>query len=476
MLPTACHGEHDVDRILERVAARLGDRRYRHWFAGKTRMRLEGDLLRVDAASPYLLNWLQRQFGGEVLAAAHEVHPGLRVQFEVDASLALVSPTAAEEPARGEAPPRAAVARTTKVDENTLPGREQAPPASARRQSDLRDFIVGTCNELAFTAAMQVAESPGSRFNPLYLYSGVGNGKTHLVEGIARHIKRQFPSLNVLFLTSENFTNYFTRALQERSLPSFRQKFRGCDVLLVEDVDFLEGKKGIQEEFLHTLQQLEAEGRQIVLTGDRHPRLMTRLSDELVTRFLSGLVCRIDAPCGETRREVVTRIAQRRKLPISDGALDFVASRFTMNVRELVGAMNCLDVWHSLQQRRVGVAAARQVLASLERDCLKVVKLDDVEQAVCQLFGVTSRDLKSPSRARAVAQPRMLAMYLSRRLTNVAYSDIGRHFGGRNHTTAISAERKVAKLIESNDRLRISSEDWSVRDVLQTLEQQILAG
>jgi chromosomal replication initiator protein len=147
-----------------------------------------------------------------------------------------------------------------------------------------------------------------------------------------------------------------------------------------------------------------------------------------------------------------------------------------MNVRELVGAMNCLDVWHSLQQRRVGVAAARQVLASLERDCLKVVKLDDVEQAVCQLFGVTSRDLKSPSRARAVAQPRMLAMYLSRRLTNVAYSDIGRHFGGRNHTTAISAERKVAKLIESNDRLRISSEDWSVRDVLQTLEQQILAG
>jgi chromosomal replication initiator protein len=480
MLPNQRSDEHDVDRLLARLAETIGERKFRHWFDGKTRLRLEGDLLRVDAASPYLLNWIQRQYGRQLQQAAHDVcGQGLRLQFDVDATMALVSP--AGEGAEAEAArPSPAVTRTTKAvgaaTSRLASHGSEAAPASGRRQADLRDLVVGPCNELAFTAASQVAAAPGAQYSPLFLYAGVGNGKSHLLEGIARQIKRGFPALQVLLLTSENFTNYFTRALSERSLPSFRQKFRGCDVLLVDDVDFLEGKKGIQEEFLHTLQQLEAAGRQIVLAGDRHPRLMTKLSDELMTRFLSGLVCRIDSPALEVRREIVKRLAERRKFPVSDGALDYIASRFTHNARELVGAINCLSVWHSLHHKKVSVSAARQVLASLERDCLKVVRLADVEQAVCALFGVTSKDLKSASRTRTLAQPRMLAMYLARRLTNTAYGDIGRYFGDRNHSTALAAERKVAAQVESNDSIRIASEDWTLRDVVQTLEQQILAG
>ena len=327
---------------------------------------MRGTVLRVEAGSHYLLSWIQRQYGELLTATCHEViHPGLRVQFEVDAALSL-QPAGPPADDAFPAPLPIPATRTTRAATSAgAVGKHRQDPAT-RRQYDLREFIVGGCNELAHTAAKQVAAAPGASYSPLYLYSGVGNGKTHLLEGIARDIKRVFPALQVMLLTAENFTNYFTRALSERSLPAFRQKFRGCDVLLVDDVDFFEGKKATQEEFLHTLQQLEAEGRQIVLTGDRHPRLITRLCDELVTRFLSGLVCRVEPPSSGMRRSIVGRIAIERKLEVSDRSLDFVATRFTHSVRELVGAMNCLAVWQSLHQKRIGVTITREVLSSLD--------------------------------------------------------------------------------------------------------------
>ncbi|MFV0443399.1 MAG: chromosomal replication initiator protein DnaA [Planctomycetaceae bacterium] len=477
MPPKDRPGEHDVLRLQQRLVEQLGERRYRHWFDGKTRFALNGDVLRVEAASHYLLSWIQRQYGDLLLSALHsEVHPGLRIQYEVDAALTLQPPTTSQD----ESLPTPVTARSTRAEgtSEATPARGARGSASGvnRRQYDLRDFVIGSCNQLAHTAAMQVAGSPGQSYSPLYLYSGVGNGKTHLLEGIAKEIKRNFPALQVMYLTAENFINFFTRALSERSLPGFRQKFRGLDVLLVDDVDFFEGKKSTQEEFLHTLQQLESDGRQIVLTGDRHPRLLTRLCDELVTRFLSGLVCRVEAPSTEMRRSIVSRIARDRKLDISDRSLEFVATKFTNSVRELVGAMNTLAVWQSLHQKRIGVTNTREVLAHLERDCLRIVRLDDIDKAVCGLFGVTSRDLKSDSRARTVTQPRMLAMYLARRMTTTAYSEIGRHYGDRNHSTVLAAERKIAKQVEENITIRLATEEWSLRDVLQTLEQQILAG
>jgi chromosomal replication initiator protein len=475
-MPPRQNAEQDVQRLQQQLAETLGERRYRHWFEGKTRLAITGDVLRIEAASHYLLNWIQRQYGEMLLSTAHEVvHPGLRIAFEVDAALTL-QPAATDDVVT--APRPVSVGRTTRPAAASAPvnGTNGRAATGAKRQAELRDFVVGKCNQLAHTAARQVATSPGQSYSPLYFYAGVGNGKSHLLEGIARDVKRAFPALQVMYLTAENFTNYFTRALGEKSLPGFRQKFRGCDVLLVDDVDFLEGKKGIQEEFLHTVQQLEADGRQIVLTGDRHPRLLTKLCDELVTRFLSGLVCRIEPPSPELRKSVVGRIASERKLEVSERALDFVATRFTGSVRELVGAMNCLAVWQSLHQKRVGVTVAREVLASLERDCLRIVRLDDIDKAVCGLFGITSRDLKSESRSRTVSQPRMLAMFLARRMTTTAYSEIGRHYGDRNHSTVLSAERKVARMVEGNQSVRIATEEWPLRDVLQTLEQQILAG
>jgi chromosomal replication initiator protein len=441
----------------------LGQRRYRHWFHGKTRITADGDELIVRIGNPYLLNWIQKQFRTELSHVARTLlGAGARVRLDVDGS-------AVSEPAVGaQAKPKPSAARITAP---------QAPskPQTSRHYADLRQFVCGACNELALAAARQVADAPGQKYNPLYIYGGVGSGKTHLLEGIYRKLHKDAPSLQVLLLTAENFGNFFSQALSAKSVAGFRQRFRNVDVLLLDDLDFLDGKKAFQEEFLHTVKKLEREGRQIVVAADRHPRLLTRSSDELVSRLLSGLVCRIEPPDLETRRGIVRQRAQALRLAADEAALNLVAERFTNNVRELIGALNCLQTYEGMTGRRVGASAARTVLSSLERDCLRIVRIADVEQAVCRLFRVTADELKSASRARSLTQPRMLAMYLARRLTQQPYSEIGRYFG-RNHATVMSAERKIGRLVDGGGVIRVATEAWPVGDLVRSLEQQILAG
>ena len=249
--------------------------------------------------------------------------------------------------------------------DSQAPSRQAPSQPAGRRFADLADFVKGPGNELAMTAALQICEQPGSRYNPLVLYGGVGTGKTHLLEATYRRLRARHPALHVLFLSAEGFANHFTQALRDRSLPSFRQRFRSVDVLVIDDVDFLDGKRVIQEEFLHTIKQLESHERQIVLSADRHPRLLTKLSEELVTRFISGIVCRMESPDLETRRTIVARKAARLTTRVSDEALELVAQRFRTSVRELEGALNCLETYGLMTGKQVGLSAARHVLADL---------------------------------------------------------------------------------------------------------------
>jgi chromosomal replication initiator protein len=454
-----------IDRELQ---ALLGERRHANWFQKTTRMEVHGDELIVFAGSPYLQSWMQRQFRSLLLQAARAVlGSGARVRFEVDATLTVndaPAPSPAQ-PQAGAAPP---ASPTAPRGGQTIPNR--------RKFAALSDFIAGSANQLALTAARQVGENPGGPLNPLFLHGPVGVGKTHLIEGIYREVRRTFPALQVLYLTAENFSNYFTQALREKNLPAFHQKFRGVDVLLVDDVDFFDGKKGLQEEFLHTLRSLEAAGRQIVLTCSCHPRLLTKSCDELITRYQSGMSSRLEAPNEETRVQIVRQLVQRQPFAVADDALDYVARRFAGNVRELLGGVNCLQTLHSMTKTRVTLRMAREILSRLERDCVRIVRLADVEMAICRLFHVTSDELKSPNRGRSVSQPRMLAMYLSRRLTPCAYTEIGNYYGGRNHSTVMAAEKKVQQLIDSRATLRVAAEEWPVRDLIDSLEAQLKAG
>jgi chromosomal replication initiator protein len=310
----------------------------------------------------------------------------------------------------------------------------------------------------------------------LFIYGPVGAGKTHLLEGLYREIRRTSSSLQVLFLTSEQFTNYFTQAYRDHTLPAFRQRFRTVDVLLVDDIDFLDAKRVVQEEFLHTFQQLESHGKLVVVCGDRHPRLLSKISEELKTRFLSGMVCRLEVPDLETRELIAVCKARKLDADFSPEALKYVAKRFSNSVRELEGALHCLQVYHRMTGKRVGMTAAREVLGDLERDCLRVVRMADIERAVCDLFGLDAADLKSARRARSVSEPRMMAMYLARRHTRAAYSEIGQFFGGRNHATVISADHKVTAWLAENAEVKVASQTWRLSDVLDALEQQLLAG
>jgi chromosomal replication initiator protein len=349
------------------------------------------------------------------------------------------------------------------------------PPSSKRRFADLTDFVTGPGNQLAFTAALQICEQPGD-YNPLVLHGGVGIGKTHLLEGVYRRMRIRYPSFRVMFLSAESFANYFTQALRDRTLASFRQRFRGVDVLMIDDVDFLDGKRVIQEEFLHTIKQLESHGRQVALTADRHPRLLTRLSEELVTRFMSGIVCRIESPDVDTRRAIVARKAARLTARVTDEAIEFVVQRFAQSVRELEGALNFLETYGLMTGKTITHSIARNVLADLERDCVRIVRVAEVEQAVCRLFSIGPHDLRSPRRTRTVSQPRMLAMYLARKMTQAAYTEIGEHFGGRNHSTVMSAEKRVRSLLEANATVKAGTQEWKLGDLLASLEQQLLTG
>lgn len=456
--------------MLVALRRHLGERNYDNWFREDVSLTFEGDSLCVGVGSPFLLNWMQKQFRREVSDAARTVlGPSANVRFAVD-------PRMVKQLAERKGGENTETVSTHSAANPPAASAEAKPQAPGQRRfADLSDFVSGTCNELAFLAATQVAESPGAQSNPLFLHGGVGVGKTHLLEGIYRRVRKTSPHLRTLYLTAEAFTNFFMQALRERSLPSFRQRFRSVDVLLVDDIDFLESKSATQEEFLHTFQQLECHGRQVVLTCDRHPRLLSDSSEELTSRFVSGLVCRIENPDFETRLEIVNRKADRLKADISRDARRDIAQRFQKSVRELEGCLNCLATFHTMTGKRIGRSTARRILSELERDCIRAVRIRDVETAVCDLFGVDASDLKSSKRQKSLSQPRMLAMFLARKLTRAAYTEIGEHFGGRNHSTVISAERKVRDWLNDDETIPVAARTWPMGEVIAVLERQLQA-
>ncbi|MBI1312926.1 chromosomal replication initiator protein DnaA [bacterium] len=482
--------EDVTELLVQKLRAEIGERNFRHWFENRSVITFDGQTAQISVSSPFLQSWMQRRFGRTVMTIAHSLASQADVSWTVDESLGSASVDG--ERAASHSDVSAEAASLPAVPRGMLPfpvlvaasSSEVAPKAHAsttaprkqRRFMSLADFVSGPCNELALTAARQVCIAPGERLSSLYLHGSVGTGKTHLIEGIYQEIRRQHPQLQILFMTAEDFGNRFTHALRTQALPGFRQRFRNVDVLIVDDVSFLDGKQAMQEEFLHTFKQIVSHGGQVVVTSDCHPRLLKRVSDELVTRLLCGMVCRIETPDLETRRKIAQSKCVELNAQIASEALDYVARRFVHSVREIEGALNTLRAWQHMTGRKVSLTVARQALSELERDCIRVVRLADIERAVCDLFGVTDDDLKGARRTRSVSQPRMLAMFLARRHTQAAYKEIGEFFGGRNHSTVVAAEKKIDTWLRSETEMQVGGRRWNLSDIVERLEQQILAG
>ena len=482
--------EDVTEQLVQKLRAEIGERNFGNWFGNRSVIAFDGQTAHIAVGSPFLHTWMQRRFGKTVQTLAREIAPQADVTWTVDEALSTEAAPADETAARST--PNAEAVSAPAAPRGTLPFPDIATVSSAsaaaparsatisprkqRRFMSLSDFVSGPCNELALTAARQVCLAPGERLSSLYLHGSVGTGKTHLAEGIYQDIRRQHPQLGILFMTAEEFGNRFTHALRTQALPGFRQRFRNVDVLIVDDISFLDGKQAMQEEFLHTYNQIVSHGGQVVVTSDCHPRLLKRMSEELVTRMLCGMVCRIESPDAETRRKIARARRDELNARIADEALDYVARRFVHSVREIEGALNTLRAWEQMTNRKVTLSIARQALSELERDCIRVVRLADIERAVCDLFGVSDDDLKGARRTRSVSQPRMLAMFLARRHTQAAYKEIGDFFGGRNHSTVVAAEKKIDTWLRTETDMLVGGRRWNLPDVVERLEQQILAG
>ena len=492
-----------VGQLEEVLQSVVGERDFQQWFTTRCRIAVDGDRLQVFVPNPFLLKWMSERFRSELGRVASQLlGPSGNVQFEVDAALATSVESSGDAEASAmthrldqphsehsqiaqsfqqsvSASVRSAQRRVASSDaaspDNAAP--RAAGVRSRRRFRGFETFISGECNDIAAMAAMQVAGQPGDRYNPLFVYGATGTGKTHLLEAIYSEVRRKDPTAQVMYLTSEGFTNYFTSALRERTVPSFRQKFRNVDVLLIDNIEFLDNKRATQEEFLHTIVQVIEHGGQVVISSDRHPRMLTRQREELTTRFLSGLVCRMDVPDEETRHRMVAFFLKDLQGALSPEAVDFVVRRCKRGVREIQGAINQLESCFRLTKKRISGSRARQLLGSLQEESRRLVRISDVEKVVCEAFGISAVELRSSSRRRLLAVPRAIAMYLSRRMTGSAYREIGLYFGGRDHSTVVAAEKKVSRQISEETVVGqpTASRCRTVSELTDYLEQQLHA-
>ncbi|WP_435018057.1 chromosomal replication initiator protein DnaA [Tundrisphaera sp. TA3] len=465
------------------VAERIGESRFGLWFGEGVHLGVAGDALEVGVPNAFFREWIRGHFAGNLIEAAHAVTGrSLRLRFHVadEAEPPLghvVSPLPAPDhrPGGGDDHPTIPLPSppADRPRAQSAPAPSVTPPPPGRPARRLEDFVTGPGNRLAHAAAIELIQAGGASFNPLVITGGTGLGKTHLLEGIGAALRARHPGLRVVQITAESFTNGFLDAMRHGTLTAFRAKYRGAGALLVDDVHFLAAKKATQDEFLHTFNALVADGVPIVLTADHHPRQIAKLSDELATRFLGGMVVRLDAPDPATRKAILQAKAAARGVSVPDAVLSYVAEHLRASVRELEGALHSLLAHALLAGKRLDLPLAKVALRDTIRHTARSVALKDVERVVCQLFSIEPDALKADNRARAIAYPRMLAMHLARRHTGAAYSEIGRFFGNRNHSTVISAEKKVEGWLRDEARNGILPGFETMGDILHALERSL---
>jgi chromosomal replication initiator protein len=468
-------------RLRAALVERLGETRFALWFGEGVQLGIADDALEVRVPNAFFREWIQGHFSGNLIAAAEEVTGrSVRLAFEVADEPGLKLGHATDPlPPGGQ---RQAIATVPPGPPAHAPASQPAPTATIsserpriihRPPRRLDDFVTGSCNRLAHAAAVEMVRSAGATFNPLLIHGGVGLGKTHLLEAIGHGLRAGHAGLKVVQATAEVFTNSFLDAIRTGGLNPFRSRFRSAGALLVDDVHFLAAKRATQDEFLHTFNALFASGVPIVMAADQHPRKIARLTDELATRFLGGMVVKLDVPDLATRRAILRAKAAARGVDLPEVVLGYVAEHLRSSVRELEGALHSLLAHVLLTGKRLDLSLARTALRDTIRNTAQSVALRDVERAVCQLFAIDADSLKSDSRARTLTYPRMLAMYLARKHIGLPYSEIGRYFGDRNHSTVIAAEKKVLSWLRDEDQTQLLAGFESISDVLGTLERAL---
>jgi chromosomal replication initiator protein len=341
--------------------------------------------------------------------------------------------------------------RSAPVPPPPVPVAAAAPDLDPRYTFDT--FVVGTSNQIAQAACLAVAESPAKAYNPLVIYGGVGLGKTHLLQAIGHRLAQSHPHFRIQYLSSEKFTNDLISAIRHDKTPEFRQRYRTIDLLLIDDIQFLSGKERTQDEFFHTYNDLWPR-RQIVLSSDRSPKEIPDLEERLRSRFLQSMGADIQPPEFETRVAILKKKAELDRVTLPDDVAYFIANRVKSNIRELEGSLVRIRAFSNLTGRPLTLDLAQEVLANIWGAEEHLVTIDDILRRVAEVFHVKPQDLRAKTRTKAVAFPRQLAMYVARQLTSDSYAEIGRGFGGKDHTTVLHAVNKIDALLQQDPKLR----------------------
>jgi chromosomal replication initiator protein len=435
----------------EHLRSKISPDTYKMWFAPIKAGEVDGSSITLEVANEFYEIWLKDNYSN-VLQDALAIHSGrrLQVKFKINGQL--------------PAPP--APTRAAKIAESLSERAASHADALFNPKNTFDTFVVGTNNNFACAAAKAVAEAPGKSYNPLFLYGGVGLGKTHLLHAIGQHVSANKRGARVAYLSSEKFTNEYIDSLQNNKLVNFRKKYRQTDVLLIDDVQFLAGKERIQEEFFHTFNALHEAHRQIVLTCDRPASEVQGLEHRLVSRFEWGLVTDLQPPDVEMRLAILRKKAQFMGVQLPDDVLNFLANRIRTNVRRLEGALIRVASYNSLTGKKLGI----EVVESLLREILHeegrfTVSIEAIQKKVAEHFDIRLADMTSKRRPENIAFPRQIAMYFSRQLTESSLNAIGEAFGGRDHGTVLHACRLVKNRMEV---------DANVRQVVHYLEKQLM--
>jgi chromosomal replication initiator protein len=442
-------------RVVAKMRKEYGDSVYNSWLRPLAAVSADSKRVVVAAPTRFMSDWVQSHYLGR-MTDYWQSEVGRPIIVEL-----IVNPIAAKE-ARQSA--KTSVDPHQVVDGLITPQPSAAPAmssASAGKENQSPDdlcapidprytfdsFVVGKSNELAHAAARRVASAESVQFNPLFLYGGVGLGKTHLMHALAWEIRQRNPERKVLYLSAERFMYQFVRALRFKDTMAFKQQFRSVDVLMVDDVQFIANKDATQEEFFHTFNALVDHNRQVIISADRSPSDLEGIEERIKSRLGWGLVADIHPTDFELRLGILqSKMEQVANIDISDDVLEFLARRITSNVRELEGALNRVSAHASLMGKAVTLDMTREVLQDLIRANDRRVTIDEIQRHVADYFNVRLADLLSARRARAVARPRQVAMYLSKQLTARSLPEIGRKFGGRDHTTVMHAVKRIDEL------------------------------
>lgn len=430
------------NQTLKAIEKKLSKPSFETWLKSTKAHSLQNDTIVITAPNEFARDWLETRYSDLISETILDITGAeLMIKFiipqnQLDDDITLNPPS-----------------RTPNKQDNSV--QEDAPQSMLNPKYTFDTFVIGSGNRFAHAASLAVAEAPAKAYNPLFVYGGVGLGKTHLMHAIGHYVLDHNPNAKVVYLSSEKFTNEFINSIRDNKAVHFRNKYRNVDVLLIDDIQFLAGKEQTQEEFFHTFNALHEESKQIVISSDRPPKEIPTLEDRLRSRFEWGLITDITPPDLETRIAILRKKAKAEGLDISNEVMIYIANQIDTNIRELEGALIRVVAYSSLINKDINADLAADALKDIiPTSKPKTITISDIQQVVGQYFHVKLEDFKAKKRTKSVAFPRQIAMYLSRELTDFSLPKIGDEFGGRDHTTVIHAHEKISKLLDNDPNIQ----------------------